>query len=56
MLSKQKEQYLTDTLLEFKTNNSYRPHSPMFDIAKKLSRNDIEALAAYISRMPEEDS
>lgn len=50
-IAKQKEKYISDVLSKFKSNKNYRPKSPMFDIAEKLSNNDINALAAYISRM-----
>ncbi|MDE1461409.1 c-type cytochrome [Spartinivicinus poritis] len=55
-LAKQNEKYIKDTLLEFKNNKNYRPESPMFEIAAKLSRNDIQSIAAYISRISDEDS
>ena len=50
-LAGQSTQYLINTLNNYKTNPSKRPDSPMQSIVTTLTRQDIEALAEYISTM-----
>ncbi|MDH5766571.1 MAG: c-type cytochrome [Gammaproteobacteria bacterium] len=50
-LAGQSNQYLINTLNNYKTNPSKRPDSPMQSIVTTLASQDIEELAEYISTM-----
>lgn len=48
----QPQQYIRSTLLAYKAGSDRRPRSAMLSIAPKLSKQDIDALAAYVTGMP----